>query len=109
MDSPLKKVKPGEIDITLVRENTEGEYANVGGIQFENESTEMGVQTGVFTRHGCERVLRFAFELTRSRGGKKPMTSITKSNAQGYGMVVWDRAFERVSCLLYTSASPRDS
>ena len=97
MDSPLKKAKPGEIDITLVRENTEGEYANVGGIQFENQSIEMGVQTGVFTRHGCERVIRYAFELACSRGSKKPVTSITKSNAQGYGMVVWDRAFERVS------------
>lgn len=97
MDSPLKKAKPGEIDITLVRENTEGEYANVGGIQFENQSSEMGVQAGVFTRHGCERVIRYAFELARSRGSKKPVTSITKSNAQGYGMVVWDRAFERVS------------
>ena len=97
MESPLKDAEPGKIDITLVRENTEGEYANVGGIQFENQSSEMGVQAGVFTRHGCERVIRYAFDLARSRGSKKPVTSITKSNAQGYGMVVWDRAFERVA------------
>jgi len=97
MDSPLKKAEPGEIDIMLVRENAEGEYANVGGIQFKNQYAEMGIQAGVFTRRGCERVIRYAFKLARSRGSKKPVTSITKSNAQGYGMVVWDRAFDRVA------------
>ena len=56
----------------------------------------MGVQAGVFTRQGCERVIRYAFDLARSCGSKKPVTSITKSNAQGFGMVVWDRAFAGV-------------
>lgn len=96
IESPLKGSAPWGIDITIVRENTEGEYANVGGIQFIDQYHEMGLQTGVFTRHGCERVIRYAFELARKCGSKKPVTSITKSNAQGYGMVVWDRAFERV-------------
>ena len=97
IESPLRSVGPWDIDITIARENTEGEYANVGGIQFKNQSNEMGVQAGVFTRQGCERVIRYAFELARERGIKKPVTSITKSNAQGFGMVVWDRAFDRIA------------
>ena len=97
IDCPLKNATPWDIDIAIVRENTEGEYADVGGIQFENLPNERGVQTSVFTRRGCERVIRYAFELARNRGSQKPVTSITKSNAQGYGMVVWDRAFDRVA------------
>ena len=97
IESPLKGSNPWGIDMMIVRENTEGEYANVGGIQFKDQCTEMGVQTGVFTRRGCERVIRYAFDLARKRDGKKQVTSITKSNAQGYGMVVWDRAFERAA------------
>jgi len=97
IESPLKGSDPWGIDMMIVRENTEGEYANVGGIQFKDQYTEMGVQTGVFTRRGCERVIRYAFDLARKRDGKKQVTSITKSNAQGYGMVVWDRAFDRVA------------
>ena len=81
----------------VIRENTEGEYANVGGFQYMDFPEEIGIQTGVFTRNGCERVIRYSFELARKRNKKKHLTSITKSNAQGYGMLVWDRAFERVS------------
>lgn len=95
--SPLADKNPYDIDIVVIRENTEGEYANVGGFQYMGFPEEIGVQTGVFTRKGCERVIKYAFELTRKRGRKKHLTSITKSNAQGYGMIVWDRAFERVS------------
>ena len=91
--SPLAGYKPGDIDMVVVRENTEGEYANVGGFQYRGHPGEIGVQTAVFTRSGCERVIRYAFELARERGGKRKVTSITKSNAQGYGMVVWDDAF----------------
>ncbi len=101
IESPLAGKSPWDIDLVVVRENTEGEYANVGGFQYEGFPEEIGVQTAVFTRHGCERVITYAFELarrrTRRRDKKRRVTSITKSNAQGYGMVVWDRAFEAVA------------
>ncbi|HEX4594328.1 MAG TPA: tartrate dehydrogenase [Bryobacteraceae bacterium] len=93
--SPLDK--PGEIDMVVVRENTEGEYAQVGGFVYHDHPEEVAIQTGVFTRRGIERVVRFAFELARKRGKKKRLTSITKSNAQGFGMVLWDRVFQSVA------------
>lgn len=95
--SPLAGKKPGDIDLVVVRENTEGEYANVGGFQYKNMPEEVAVQSAVFTRQGCERVIRFAFELARQRNKKNHVTSITKSNAQGYGMVLWDRTFADVA------------
>ena len=95
--SPLAGLKPGDIDLVVVRENTEGEYANVGGFQYQNRPEEVAVQTAVFTRHGCERVIHFAFELARQRNKKNHVTSITKSNALGYGMVLWDRTFAEVA------------
>jgi tartrate dehydrogenase/decarboxylase/D-malate dehydrogenase len=95
--SPLSGYGPGDIDMVVIRENTEGEYANIGGFLYKDFPEEIGVQSAVFTRHGCERVIRFAFELATERAGKKRLASITKSNAQGYGMVVWDRAFEAVA------------
>ena len=95
--SPLADKEAWDIDIAVIRENTEGEYANVGGFQYKGFPQEVGIQTSVFTRHGCERVIRYAFELARSRDKKRHVTSVTKSNAQGYGLIVWDEAFERVS------------
>ena len=97
IDSPLRDKRPWDIDMVVIRENTEGEYANVGGFQYMGFPEEVGIQTGVFTRHGCERVIRYAFELAVRRDKKRHVTSVTKSNAQGYGMVVWDRAFEAVA------------
>jgi tartrate dehydrogenase/decarboxylase/D-malate dehydrogenase len=97
--SPLRDKKAGDIDMVVIRENTEGEYANVGGFQYLDFPEEIGLQTSVFTRHGCRRVITYAFELARKRGKKLNVTSVTKSNAQGYGMVVWDRAFEDVASL----------
>ena len=97
IESPLKGVQPGDIDMAVIRENTEGEYANVGGFHYEGLPQEIAAQTSIFTRYGCERVMRFAFELARQREGKKKVTSITKSNALGYGMVLWDRVFQEVS------------
>ena len=97
IESPLSGKKPYDIDMVVIRENTEGEYANVGGFQYLDFPEEIGIQTGVFTRKGCERVIKYAFELARSRNKKNHVTSITKSNAQGYGMLVWDRAFEAVA------------
>ena len=97
IDSPLRDKRAWDIDMVVVRENTEGEYANVGGFQYEGFPEEVGIQSSVFTRRGCERVITHAFELARGRDKKRHVTSITKSNAQGYGMIVWDRAFERVA------------
>jgi tartrate dehydrogenase/decarboxylase/D-malate dehydrogenase len=96
VSTPLKDLKPYDIDLVVVRENTEGEYSNVGGFQYENFPDEVAVQSAVFTRKGCERVIRFAFELAIERNKKMHLTSITKSNAQGYSMVLWDRTFEAV-------------
>jgi tartrate dehydrogenase/decarboxylase/D-malate dehydrogenase len=94
--SPLARPQPGSIDFVVIRENTEGEYANIGGHVYQSMENEVAVQTAVFTRHGTERVIRYAFELARQRRRKK-LTSVTKSNAQGYGMVFWDRVFREVS------------
>lgn len=95
--SPLAGYVGGDIDMVIVRENTEGEYSQVGGFVHEEHDSEVAIQTSVFTKRGVERVVRFAFELARKRNGKKKVTSITKSNAQAYGMVLWDRIFDQVS------------
>ena len=92
---PLSNVEPKDIDIIVVRENSEGEYANVGARLYPNTPNEIALQTGVFSRHGCERVMRYAFELARRE--KKSVTSISKGNALGYSMVFWDQIFEEVS------------
>ena len=97
INSPLKDKGAWDIDLVVIRENTEGEYANVGGFQYQGFPEEIGVQVGVFTRHGCERVITYAFEQARARDKKRKVTSVTKSNAQGYGMIVWDTAFKRVA------------
>ncbi len=95
--SPLAGRKGGDIDMVIVRENTEGEYAQVGGFVYHEQPEEVAIQTSVFTRRGIERVVRFAFELARRRNKKRRVTSITKSNAQGFGMVLWDRTFAAVA------------
>jgi tartrate dehydrogenase/decarboxylase/D-malate dehydrogenase len=95
--SPLALRKGESIDMVVVRENTEGEYAQVGGHVYLGQPDEVAVQTSVFTRRGCERIIRYAFELARKRDGKKRVASITKSNAQGYSMVLWDRTFQAVA------------
>jgi tartrate dehydrogenase/decarboxylase / D-malate dehydrogenase len=91
--SPLSGYRAGSIDMVVVRENTEGEYSQIGGFLYHHQPEEVAVQTSLFTRHGVERIIRFAFELARRRGRKGKVTSITKSNAQGFGMVLWDRTF----------------
>jgi len=93
--SPLRN--PGVVDMVVVRENTEGEYAQVGGFVYHQQPEEVAIQTAVFTRRGIERVVRFAFELARKRNRQRRVTSITKSNAQGFGMVLWDRVFQSVA------------
>jgi len=86
---------PGEIDMLIVRENTEGEYSSIGGRMFEGTEREIVVQETVMTRHGVDRVLRFAFEQARSRP-KKHLTSATKSNGIAITMPYWD---ERVAAM----------
>src|SRR3979490_922947 len=95
--SPLAGRKGGDIDMVIVRENTEGEYAQVGGFVYHHQPEEVAIQTSVFTRRGVERIIRFAFELAVRRDKKRRVTSITKSNAQGFGMVLWDRTFKAVA------------
>ncbi len=97
VQSPLAKPKGGEIDFVVVRENTEGEYAQVGGFLYHQQPDEVAIQTSVFTRRGIERIVRFAFELAVKRNKKKRVASITKSNAQGFSMVLWDRVFHEVA------------
>jgi len=97
VSSPLKGLHAGDIDMLVVRENTEGEYAQIGGFVHETHPQEVAIQTAVFTRHGVERIIRFAFELAKRRNKKNLVTSITKSNAQGFSMVLWDRVFESVA------------
>jgi tartrate dehydrogenase/decarboxylase/D-malate dehydrogenase len=93
--SPLRDKAPGSIDMLVYRENTEGEYAPVGGRLYDGMPAEIAIQTAVFTRRGCERIVRAAFEAARTR--KKKVTSITKSNALVYGMTLWDDAAKAVA------------
>src|ERR1041385_6319893 len=97
VESPLALRKGEQINFVVVRENTEGEYAQVGGFVYHHQPEEVAIQTAVFTRRGIERIVRFAFELAVRRNKKRRVTSITKSNAQGFGMVLWDRAFQSVA------------
>jgi tartrate dehydrogenase/decarboxylase/D-malate dehydrogenase len=88
---PLAGRKPGDIDYVVVRENTEGEYGNVGGRAFENTERELVTQQAVFTRRGVDRIMKYAFELARTR--KKHVTSCTKSNGISITMPYWDERF----------------
>jgi tartrate dehydrogenase/decarboxylase/D-malate dehydrogenase len=86
---PLANRKPGDIDFFVVRENTEGEYTALGGRMFEGSERELVIQESVFTRVGTDRVLRYAFELARSRR-RKHLTIATKSNGIAVSMPYWD-------------------
>ena len=86
---PLANRKPGEIDMLIVRENTEGEYSAVGGVAFAGTEREFVVQESIFTRHGSERLLNYAFNLARSRE-RKHVTVATKSNGIAISMPWWD-------------------
>ena len=96
--SPLRKADETELDWVVVRENSEGEYAGLGGrnLSGRGPGNEVALQTALFTDKGCERIMRFSFDLARTRRVKK-VSSVTKSNAQQYGMVMWDEVFQRVA------------
>jgi len=92
IESPLRGREPGDIDFVVVRENNEGEYSALGGRSFEGTDQEFVLQTAVFTRRGVDRILRYAFELARTRAGKH-VTSATKSNGISISMPYWDERF----------------
>jgi tartrate dehydrogenase/decarboxylase / D-malate dehydrogenase len=94
---PLAGKQPGDIDFVVVRENTEGEYAQVGGVLYGEAPHGVAIQSAVFTRHGTERIIRFAFDLARRRGRKHLLTSVSKANAQGFSMAFWDRVFAGIA------------
>ncbi|MFC3994371.1 tartrate dehydrogenase [Nocardiopsis sediminis] len=96
--SPLRAADTTPLDWVVVRENSEGEYGGFGGRNFAGRGPggEIAVQSAVFTEVGCERIIRFAFDLARTRERRK-VSSVTKSNAQQYGMVLWDEVFTRVA------------
>src|SRR6476646_7840591 len=91
--TPLRSQEP--IDLVVVRENSEGEYVDNGGITAAGTPDEVAVQTAVHTRRGVERILRFSFELARSR--RRRLTMITKSNAQRFAYVLWDRVLAELA------------
>ena len=93
--TPLAGRGPEDIDMLVYRENTEGEYAPVGGRLYQGTPAEVAINTSVFTRRGCERIMHAAFAGARKR--KKRVTSITKSNAQGFTLGLWDDAFSAVA------------
>lgn len=94
VESPLRDKAPGSIDFVVVRENSEGEYSNMGGRIHEGTPMEMAVQNTVFTRTGTERVIRYGYELASARG--KHLTSATKSNGINITMPYWDEIVREV-------------
>lgn len=102
--TPVTTASADNLDILVVRENTEGEYSAIGGMFKEGTADAFALQTGVFTRKGCERVIRYAFEQARSRGRLSGdgdvvgrVTNCTKSNALNYSMVFWDSVFDEIA------------
>lgn len=89
---PLRGKSPGDIDMYVVRENVEGEYSNIGGIQYEGTEQELVVQQSVFTRRGTDRVLKYAFDLATTREARH-VSSATKSNGIIHAMPFWDKRF----------------
>ena len=93
--SPLRDRSPGDLDWVIVRENSEGEYAGVGGRTHQGLPEEVSMDVSVFTRTGVRRIMQFAFETARKRP-KKHLTLVTKSNALRHGMVLWDEIFAEI-------------
>jgi tartrate dehydrogenase/decarboxylase/D-malate dehydrogenase len=96
--SPLKNATAETMDWVVVRENSEGEYAGIGGRNFSarGPGKEIAIQAGLFSAEGCERIMRYAFDTALGRKRAK-VTSVTKSNAQQFGMTLWDEVFARVA------------
>jgi tartrate dehydrogenase/decarboxylase / D-malate dehydrogenase len=96
IDAPLKRCAPKDLDWVIVRENSEGEYAGVGGRVHQGHPIEAATDVSIMTRTGVERVIRFAFKLAQSRP-RKQLTVVTKSNAQRHAMVMWDEIAAEVA------------
>ena len=94
LQCPLKDVKEEEINMTFIRENTEGEYSGQGAWLYKGQPNEVVIQDSVFSRKGTERVIRYAYELARKE--HKTLTSVSKANALNYSMVFWDSVFKEV-------------
>ena len=92
--SPLRSYADGDIDFVVYRQNTEGEYADIGGREYRGFENEVAVQSALFTREGTETIVRAAFEAATDRD--QHLTNITKSNAQAHGMVFWDDVVDEV-------------
>jgi len=91
----LRDAAPSDVDMLVIRENTEGEYAGKGDILFPGTAREVALQTAVYSREGVERVVRYAFELARQQG--RSLTSVSKANALNYSGVFWDRIVEEIA------------
>jgi tartrate dehydrogenase/decarboxylase/D-malate dehydrogenase len=96
IDAPLKRCGPQDLDWVIVRENSEGEYAGVGGRVHQGHPIEAATDVSMMTRAGVERIMRFAFGLARSRP-RRQLTVVTKSNAQRHAMVMWDQIATEVA------------
>jgi len=96
IDAPLKRCKPEDLNWVIVRENSEGEYAGVGGRVHQGHPIEVATDMSILTRAGVERIMRFAFRLAQSRP-RKLLTVVTKSNAQRHAMVMWDEIAVQIS------------
>ena len=95
--TPLKDKGPEDIDFVVVRENTEGLYAGVGGFLRKGATDEVAIQTSVNTRHGVERCIRYAFDYTRSRNARKKLTFCGKTNVLTFAHALWQRVFDEVA------------
>jgi tartrate dehydrogenase/decarboxylase/D-malate dehydrogenase len=96
IEGPLRNVAAKDLDWVIVRENSEGEYAGQGGRSHRGLPEEVATEVSIFTRAGVTRIMRFAFEVARSRP-RKLLTVVTKSNAQRHGMVMWDEIAAEVA------------
>ncbi len=96
IEGPLRNIEAKDLDWVIVRENSEGEYAGQGGRSHRGLPEEVATEVTIFTRAGVTRIMRFAFELARSRP-RKLLTVVTKSNAQRHGMVMWDEIAAEVA------------
>src|SRR5699024_7894295 len=92
--TPLKEKTEKDIDFLVIRENSEGEYDGAGDWLYKGKPEELVQQTGVFSRKGTERIIRYAYE--EARRSKRTLTSVSKGNALNYSMVFWDEVFEEV-------------
>ncbi len=97
VETPLAGRGPDDIDFVVVRENTEDMYAGMGGFLKKGTPDETAIQTAIYTRKGCERCIRWAFEYTRKRNKKKQLTLVAKTNVLTYGHDLWDRTFQEVA------------